>query len=170
MKFCGRGGMSEARATSRKSINLENAVLLTKAPQEGATFNLLIQFIWLSFVFCQCIIHFPEALELCFYMSMARICWNNLKKWKRTYLEKYLRGLFSGFSDTIRNQDHPKRVVSFKERAQRGWKSGARWLSWKSGWKPYTLATTRRWNYPNTFFRFRNSIFIGLKSDHWLCL
>ena len=143
MKYYGSGGMLEARAKSRKSINLENAVLLTKAPQEGATFNLLIQFIWLSFVFCQCIIHFPEALELCFYMSMARICWNNLKKWKRTYLEKYLRGLFSGFSDTIRNQEHPKRVVSFKERAEKGWKSGVRSLLKKRGWNPCTLASSR---------------------------
>ena len=51
MKFYGSGGMLEARAKSRKSINLENAVLLTKAPQEGAASILLIQFIGLSFVF-----------------------------------------------------------------------------------------------------------------------
>jgi len=62
---------------------------------------------------------------------------------------------FEAFSQIFSNHFHPERVVSFKERAERGWKSGARSLSWKSGWKPCTLATTRSWIYPKTFFRFR---------------
>ena len=54
MKFYSRGGggMLEARGLSKKSIILENTVLLRKAPQEGDASNLVIQFIWLSFVFC----------------------------------------------------------------------------------------------------------------------
>ena len=62
---------------------------------------------------------------------------------------------FESFWDILWHHFHPERVVSFKERAERGWKSGARSLSWKSGWNPCTLATSRRWNYPKTFFRFR---------------
>ena len=62
---------------------------------------------------------------------------------------------FEAFWDILWHHFHPERVVSFKERAERGWKSGARSLSWKSGWNPCTLATTRRWNYPKTFFRFQ---------------
>ena len=62
---------------------------------------------------------------------------------------------FERFWDILWHHFHPERVVSFKERAERGWKSGARSLSWKSGWKPCTLATTRSWIYPKTFFRFR---------------
>ena len=62
---------------------------------------------------------------------------------------------FEAFWEILWNHFHPERVVSFKERAERGWKSGARSLSWKSGWKPCTLATTRSWIYPKTFFRFR---------------
>ena len=34
--------------------------------------------------------------------------------------------------------EHPKKVPSFKKEAERGWKSWARSLSWKSGWKPST--------------------------------
>ena len=62
---------------------------------------------------------------------------------------------FEAFSQIFSNHFHPERVVFFQERAERGWKSGARSLSWKSGWKPCTLAATRRWIYPKTFFRFR---------------
>ena len=32
--------------------------------------------------------------------------------------------------------EHPEKVPSFKKEAERGWKSGARSLSWKSDWKP----------------------------------
>ena len=32
--------------------------------------------------------------------------------------------------------EHPEKVLSFKKEAERGWKSGARSLSWKSDWKP----------------------------------
>ena len=49
---------------------------------------------------------------------------------------------FERFPEISRNHFHPERVVSFKERAERGWKSGARSLSWKSGWNPCTLAAT----------------------------
>ena len=66
-----------------------------------------------------------------------------------------LEAWFEAFWEILWNHFHPERVVSFKERAERGWKSGARSLSWKSGWKPCTLATTRSWIYPKTFFRFR---------------
>ena len=38
-----------------------------------------------------------------------------------------------------RHNLHPERVPSFKERAERGWKSCARSLSWKSGWNPCTM-------------------------------
>ena len=62
---------------------------------------------------------------------------------------------FERFSDILWHHFHPKRVVSFKERTERGWKSGARSLSWKSGWNPCTSVTTRRWIYPKTFFRFQ---------------
>ena len=65
---------------------------------------------------------------------------------------------FEPFSEIFWNHFHPERVVSFKERAERGWKSGARSLSWKSGWNPCTLATSRRWTYPKTFFRFRERV------------
>ena len=51
---------------------------------------------------------------------------------------------FGTFCDTIFT---PERMVSFKERAERGWKSGARSLPWKSGWNPCTLATSRRWTF-----------------------
>ena len=47
---------------------------------------------------------------------------------------------FERFSDIFRHHFHPQRVVSFRERAERGWKSGARSLSWKIGWNPCTLA------------------------------
>ena len=68
----------------------------------------------------------------------------------------YVTGAYyEGFSEIFWNQKHPERLVSFKERAERGWKSGVRSLSWKSGWNPFTLASTRRWIYPKTFFRFR---------------
>ena len=32
--------------------------------------------------------------------------------------------------------EHPEKVLSFMKEAERGWKSGARSLSWKSEWKP----------------------------------
>ena len=32
--------------------------------------------------------------------------------------------------------EHPEKVLSFTKEAERGWKSGARSLSWKSDWKP----------------------------------
>ena len=49
-------------------------------------------------------------------------------------------------------------LISFKEKAAKGWKSGARSLSWKTEWNPCTLATYRRWTYPKTFFRFRERV------------
>ena len=62
---------------------------------------------------------------------------------------------FERFPDISRHHFHHERVVSFKERAERGWKSGARSLSWKSGWNPCSLATSRRWTTPKHFFCFR---------------
>ena len=58
---------------------------------------------------------------------------------------------FEAFWDILWHYFHPERVVSLKERAERGWKSGERSLSWKSGWNPCTFATSRRWTYPNLF-------------------
>ena len=37
---------------------------------------------------------------------------------------------------TLAHLEHPEKVLSFKKEAERGWKSGARSLSWKSDWKP----------------------------------
>ena len=45
--------------------------------------------------------------------------------------------VFRTFSDTM----YPKRLVSFKERAERGWKSGARSLSWVQ-WLPPGVGPT----------------------------
>ena len=58
--------MLKAHDTSRKYINLENTVLLTKARQDSATSNLWVQFIWLSFGRCPLFLHFLEALDMCF--------------------------------------------------------------------------------------------------------
>ena len=66
--------------------------------------------------------------------------------------------VFRTFSDTR----YPKRLVSFKERAERGWKSGARSLSWKSGWKPSTIREFWHQRISGSFFRFRDTaIFWG---------
>ena len=62
--------MQEARAKSKKSINLKNTVLLAKAVQEGAASNLMVQFIWLFNVLCPRFLHFLEALDLCFCLLM----------------------------------------------------------------------------------------------------
>ena len=52
---------------------------------------------------------------------------------------------FERLSEIFWNHFHPERVVSFKERAERGWKIGASSLSWKSEWNPCTLATNLEW-------------------------
>ena len=39
---------------------------------------------------------------------------------------------------TLAHLEHPEKGLSFKKEAERGWKSGGRSLSWKSGWKPWT--------------------------------
>ena len=51
----------------------------------------------------------------------------------------------------FRYHEHPKRVVSFKERDKRGRKSSARSLSWKSGWSLCTVAASKHWTFPKTF-------------------
>ena len=65
---------------------------------------------------------------------------------------------FECFSDIFKHHLHPERVVFFQEMAERGWKSGARSLSWESGWNPCILAVFGRWTYPKTFFRFRERV------------
>ena len=57
----------------------------------------------------------------------------------------------------FRYHEHPKRVVSFKERDKRGWKSSARSLSWKSGWKPSTIRELWHQRISGSFFRFRDT-------------
>ena len=48
---------------------------------------------------------------------------------------------FERFWDILWHHLHPERLVSFKERAERGWKSCARSLSWKSEWnKPLHIS------------------------------
>ena len=59
---------------------------------------------------------------------------------------------FETFWDILWHHFHPDRVVSFKESAERGWKSGGRSLSLKSGWNPCTWAVFGRWTYSKTFF------------------
>ena len=50
----------------------------------------------------------------------------------------------------------PKNQVTlYRFTTTRGWKSGVRSLSWKSGWNPCTLAPSRCWTYAKTFFRFQ---------------
>ena len=63
---------------------------------------------------------------------------------------------FERFPDISGHHFHPKRVVSFKERAERGWKSGARSLSWKSGWKPSMIREFWHQRISGSFFRFRD--------------
>ena len=63
---------------------------------------------------------------------------------------------FEAFWEILWNHFHPERVVSFKERAERGWKSGARSLSWKSGWKPSTIREFWHQRISGSFFRFRD--------------
>jgi len=55
--------------------------------------------------------------------------------------------------EIIGNREHPKKVVSFKKEAERGWKSGARSLSWKSGWKPSTIREFWHQRISGSFFR-----------------
>ena len=64
---------------------------------------------------------------------------------------------FERLSDIFRHHFHPERVVSFKKRAERGWKSGARSLSWKSGWKPSTIREFWHQRISGSFFRFRDT-------------
>ena len=61
------------------------------------------------------------------------------------------------FSDIIGHREHPentlKRRFLSKKRAERGWKSGARSLSWKSGWKPSTIREFWHQRISGSFFR-----------------
>ena len=61
------------------------------------------------------------------------------------------------FSDIDRHREHPEKVVSFKKEAERGWKSGARSLSWKGGWKPSTIWDFWHQRISGSFFCFRDS-------------
>ena len=56
-----------------------------------------------------------------------------------SYLENGHGGMFWPFCEKLWTVEHPERVVSFKKEAERGWKSGVTSLSWKSGWKPWTI-------------------------------
>ena len=48
-------------------------------------------------------------------------------------------GMFWPFCEKLWTVEHPERVVSFKKEAERAWKSGVTSLSWKSGWKAWTI-------------------------------
>ena len=61
------------------------------------------------------------------------------------------------FCEILWNREHPEKVVSFKKEAERGWKSGARSLSWKSGWKPSTIREFWHQRISGSFFRFRDT-------------
>ena len=50
-----------------------------------------------------------------------------------------------------------EKVPSFMKEAERGWKSGARSLSWKSGWKPSTIREFWHQRISGSFFRFRDT-------------
>ena len=67
----------------------------------------------------------------------ARFCRNC--KFLFSYMESGHGGIFWPFCEKLWTVEHPERVVSFKKEAERGWKSGVTLLSWKSGWKPWTI-------------------------------
>jgi len=89
----------------------------------------------------------------------ARFCRNCnffLPAWKN------VPGAYSErFSDIIGHREHPentlKRRFLSKKRAERGWKSGARSLSWKSGWKPSTIREFWHQRIFGSFFCFRDT-------------
>ena len=78
-----------------------------------------------------------------------------------SYMEKCIGAIFWTFFRNHRKPGtpwkHPEKAVSFKKRAERGWKSGARSLSWKSGWKPSTIREFWHQRIFGSFFRFRDT-------------
>ena len=56
-----------------------------------------------------------------------------------SYMESGHGGIFWPWLEKIGTVEHPERVVSFRKEIERGWKSGVTSLSWKSGWKPWTI-------------------------------